>query len=75
MKACETADEVRDLILKEYAYWRDGQDTAPPMACIGAMGALSNVLAASFGLGGTKEEKKQDEHGHQAAGDPQPHAG
>ena len=44
-------DEFLQLLAAEYAYWRDrsdGDDTTASIA-IGAMGAVSNVMAALLG--------------------------
>jgi hypothetical protein len=43
--------EFRRLLMAEYAYWHDQPDGDPDQAAIymGAMGAVSNVLAATAG--------------------------
>jgi hypothetical protein len=63
-------ERVRQIILAEYTYWRDEDDGADHSKgdlipiCTGAMGALSNVLAALEGIPQTHHRRQRSETCH-----------
>jgi hypothetical protein len=46
-----TDAELKDIVLREYAYWRDVEPSSEDgqAAAIGAMGAAANIFAAALG--------------------------
>ena len=55
----QTTEECIQHIMQEYRYWRNldiDNDTNLDFIAIGAIGALSNVLARLYGFPSTKEQ-------------------